>query len=75
MLKKLTDIKICNTAKIVKINSSELRKTLLEMGFIPGTIVRKIRCAPLSDPIEFRLRGFNLCLRKKDADHIIVEED
>ncbi|QQR89394.1 MAG: 50S ribosome-binding GTPase [Myxococcales bacterium] len=43
------------------------RRRLLEMGLIPGTTVQMVRTAPLGDPIEVRLRGFSLSLRRKDA--------
>lgn len=50
-----------------------LRKRLLDMGLTPGTqiVVRKI--APLGDPLELSLRGYELSLRKEDARNITVE--
>ncbi len=46
---------------------------LLEMGLIPGTLVEVVRVAPLGDPIDFRVRGFHLSLRRAEANHVIVE--
>jgi ferrous iron transport protein A len=46
---------------------------LREMGVLPGTSVTLVRTAPLGDPIEIRVRGYNLTLRKSEADHIVVE--
>ena len=46
---------------------------LREMGMLPGTTLKLIRRAPLGDPIEIKLRGYNLTLRKTEADHILVE--
>ena len=46
---------------------------ILEMGLIPGTRVEVVRVAPLGDPIDFRVRGFHLSLRRAEADHVVVE--
>ena len=46
---------------------------LREMGMLPGTPVTLVRIAPLGDPIEIKVRGYNLTLRKTEADHILVE--
>ncbi|WP_292469876.1 FeoA domain-containing protein [Methanolobus sp.] len=43
------------------------------MGLTPGTRVEVIRRAPLGDPVEFKLKGYNLSLRKKEAETILVE--
>lgn len=50
-----------------------LRCRLLDMGLIPKTIVRVEKIAPLGDPIELRVRGYALSLRKEDARKIEVE--
>lgn len=46
---------------------------LLEMGVLTGTRVTLVRTAPLGDPIEIKVRGYNLTLRKSEADHVMVE--
>jgi ferrous iron transport protein A len=46
---------------------------LREMGVLTGTKVTLIRTAPLGDPIEIKVRGYNLTLRKSEADHVMVE--
>ncbi len=46
---------------------------LLELGFVPGTVVRVVRYAPFGDPIEVELRGYHLSLRKAEAALIEVE--
>lgn len=46
---------------------------LREMGLLPGTTVTLVRTAPLGDPIEIKVRGYNLTLRKSEADHVMVE--
>ena len=54
-----------------KTGSAFLR--LREMGMLPGTSVTLVRSAPLGDPIEIKVRGYNLTLRKSEADHVLVE--
>ena len=50
-----------------------LRCRLLDMGLIPKTTVRVEKVAPLGDPIELRVRGYSLSLRKEDARNIEVD--
>lgn len=50
-----------------------LRCRLLDMGLIPKTHVRVEKVAPLGDPLELRVRGYSLSLRKEDAGKIEVE--
>ena len=50
----------------------QLRGRLLEMGLIVGTTVELVRFAPLGDPVELKLRGYNLSLRKHEAELIQV---
>lgn len=46
---------------------------LREMGLLAGTRVSLIRLAPLGDPLEIRLRGYHLTLRKSEAEHVLVD--
>ena len=46
---------------------------LREMGLLAGTRVTLIRTAPLGDPLELKVRGYNLTLRKSEAEHVLVE--
>lgn len=46
---------------------------LREMGLLAGTRLTLIRTAPLGDPLEIKLRGYNLTLRKTEAEHVLVE--
>jgi ferrous iron transport protein A len=46
---------------------------LREMGLLPGTPVTLVRTAPLGDPLEIKVRGYHLTLRKADAAHVLVE--
>ena len=46
---------------------------LREMGLLNGTRVTLVRTAPLGDPIEIKIRGYHLTLRKAEAEHVVVE--
>lgn len=46
---------------------------LREMGVLPGTVVTLVRAAPLGDPLEIKVRGYHLTLRKSEAEHVVVE--
>ena len=46
---------------------------LLEMGLVPETPVEVVRLAPLGDPMDLRVRGFHLSVRKAEAAHVVVE--
>ena len=60
--------RVCNVG-----GSGALRRRLLDMGITPGTIVMVRKVAPLGDPIELCLRGYELSIRKADATNIEVE--
>jgi ferrous iron transport protein A len=51
---------------------AEHRSRLLEMGLLVGTPVELVRFAPLGDPVEIKVRGYHLTLRKHEADLILV---
>jgi len=71
---KLSDLPIGASAIIREIPQSgpgSLR--LREMGLLTGTPVTLVRCAPLGDPIEIRIRGYHLTLRKAEAAGVMVE--
>ena len=53
--------------------SSESRPRLMEMGLLVGTPVELVRFAPLGDPVEIKVRGYHLTLRKHEAEQIIVQ--
>lgn len=46
---------------------------LREMGLLTGTRVTLVRTAPLGDPLEIKVRGYHLTLRKSEAEHVLVE--
>ncbi|PMQ02000.1 MAG: DtxR family transcriptional regulator [Dictyoglomus sp. NZ13-RE01] len=77
MPKTLKDLKAGQSGKIVEVKeggSGSLKKRLLEMGAIPGTIVKVEKIAPLGDPIDVLILDYHLSLRKEEAEKIVVEE-
>ena len=69
----LSELKIGQSAKIESVGSKgATRQHLLDMGIIPNTIIKFVKLAPLGDPMEFKLRGYSLSLRKDDARSIKV---
>ena len=71
----LKQVKIGDSAKIVKNGTKgALKQRFMDMGITKGTMVKVIKVAPLGDPIEVEIRGYNLSIRKEDADKILVEE-
>ena len=65
-----------NDAVISAVNCQEtsLRKHILDMGLTPGTEVTMVKAAPLGDPLELRLRGYELTLRKADAAKVALSD-
>ena len=62
------------TARVREVRSTgSMQRRLLDMGLIPKTRVRVEKVAPLGDPLELRVRGYSLSLRKEDAGKIEVE--
>ena len=72
-LQPLTSIAFGASATIAEINlPPESRPRLMEMGLLVGTSVELVRFAPLGDPVEIKVRGYNLTLRKQEAEQILV---
>jgi len=51
-----------------------ITRRLMEMGVIPGVAVRMVKSAPFGDPIEIRVRGYSLALRRNEAEAIELEQ-
>jgi len=63
-------------AKVVKINGSgAIRRRLVEMGVVPGCEVEMERYAPLGDPVEIKLTGAHLSLRKTEAEMVVIDKE
>ena len=73
-VKTLKQVKIGGTARVVKLHGEgALRRRIMDMGITKGVEVYVRKVAPLGDPIELNVRGYELTLRKEDADLIEVE--
>jgi ferrous iron transport protein A len=73
-MKTLKDIAVGRSAQVVKIHGEgPIKRRLMDMGLTRGIEVRVRKVAPLGDPIEITLRGYELSLRKADAAMIEVE--
>ncbi len=72
----IKNLKIGDSGKVVGFEKSgkAYRKRLLAMGLTPGTEFRVTRFAPMGDPVEIKLRGFSLTLRKAEADVLLIEK-
>ena len=74
MLKRLDEFKIGETGLIKKVEGDgRLRRRLLDMGVTPGATVYLRKKAPLGDPLEVTLRGYELTLRESEAELVILE--
>lgn len=73
---KLSELKKGDSAVVLSINSDNmgLKRRLLDMGVTKGVEVKVKKIAPLGDPIDIELRGYELCLRKRDLASIEVSK-
>ena len=71
---KLNELEIGKKAKIISVSGEgQLRHHILDMGLIPGTVVTLVKYAPMGDPMELLVRGYELTLRVDDAKLIGIE--
>ena len=80
MLKKgehshLSDLKIGQRARVLglHLDKPEVRRHLLDMGITKGTEILIKKVAPMGDPVDIELRGYELCIRKEEMRNIDVE--
>lgn len=73
VLQPLTSVPIGQSVTVAEIKvSGASRPRLMEMGLLVGTRIELVRFAPLGDPVEIKIRGYNLTLRKQEAEQIFV---
>lgn len=73
-MKTLRDVKVGETAKVVKLHGEgAVKRRIMDMGLTKGVSVSVRKVAPLGDPIEVTVRGYELSLRKDDAGLILVD--
>lgn len=75
MVVSLKDLKPNESATIISIGGSgPIRRRLMDMGITPGAKIMMKKVAPLGDPIEINVRGYELSIRKAEADQVTVEK-
>ena len=74
-MKTLRDVEIGETVKVVKLHGEgAVKRRIMDMGITKGVEIYVRKVAPLGDPMELNLRGYELTIRKSDAEMIEVEE-
>lgn len=71
---KLSEISAGKTVIVKSVVKDEIFLKLMEMGCVPGEIIKVDQIAPLGDPISIRIAGYHLSLRINEAEKILVEE-
>lgn len=71
---RLSEARIGKLVVIKSFENDDLFIKLMEMGCVPGEVVKVEQIAPLGDPISISVAGYSLSLRLNEADHIFVEE-
>ncbi len=70
----LRDVKVGQTVKVVKLEGAgAVKRRIMDMGITKGETIYVRKVAPLGDPVEITIRGYELSLRKADSEMIIVE--
>jgi len=73
-MRTLKDAKVGETVKVVRLNGAgPLKRRIMDMGITKGVQIYVRKVAPLGDPVEVTVRGYELSLRKADADLIEVK--
>ena len=73
-MKTLRDVAIGDTVKVVKLHGEgAVRRRIMDMGITKGVEIYVQKVAPLGDPVEVTVRGYELSLRKADAEMVEVE--
>ena len=71
----LRDLKVGESGRILRNKTKgSVKQRLMDMGITAGVVVTVVKIAPLGDPIEIEIRGYNLSIRKEDAKEIEIEE-
>lgn len=74
-MKSLREVSVGSTVKVVKLHGEgALKRRIMDMGVTKGATIQVVKVAPLGDPIEVKIRGYQLSVRKDEAASIEVEE-
>lgn len=75
-MQTLRNLPIGTRAKVVAVHGNNaITKRLMEMGVVPGVSLRVVKSAPFGDPLEIRVRGYHLAMRRSEADAIEVSNE
>ena len=73
-MKTLKDIRIGETVRVTKVGGEgALKRRIMDMGITKGVSIKVMKVAPLGDPVEITVRGYELTLRKADCEKIEVQ--
>ena len=74
MEKKLNELKVGEKGLVLRLNAEgKIKRRLFDMGVTPGVEIKVRKLAPLGDPIEVTIRGYELSLRKAEAECVLME--
>ncbi len=73
-MKRLSELSTGSTARIHSFEKNDVFLKLMEMGCVPGEIIKVEKIAPLGDPISIAVAGYSLSLRLDEAENIFVEQ-
>jgi ferrous iron transport protein A len=72
----LDQVKAGGQARVVSISGSgRISKRLMEMGVVPGIVITVVKSAPFGDPVQIRLLGYSMAVRRSEAQAVTVEAD
>ncbi|MDC7302026.1 FeoA family protein [Agathobacter ruminis] len=75
-MKTLKDVNVGETVTVAKLNGEgAVKRRIMDMGITKGVEIYVRKIAPLGDPVEITVRGYELSVRKADAEMILVKED
>ena len=70
---RLSELKTGESATVLKVlGHGGFRRRIVEMGFVRGAEISVVLNAPLKDPIEYKILGYNISLRRSEADMVVV---
>lgn len=73
-MRTLKQAKVGETVKVVKLNGEgAVKRRIMDMGITKGVEIYVRKVAPLGDPVEVTVRGYELSLRKNDAEMVVIE--
>ena len=71
---RLRDLEAGEKGAVIRVGGSgALRRRIMDMGIVRGAGIEMVRNAPLGDPVEFLLKGYNLTLRREEAENVWLE--